>query len=87
MASREEPHANLEWLIGSGERPGFEPPDIDVEMARVALLWLNDLARELDGEALSAGPSVAGGQDRRGAALRLRSATEDFADACLKVSS
>ncbi len=29
MASREEPHANLEWLIDSSERPGFEPPDID----------------------------------------------------------
>lgn len=35
MASREEPHANLEWLIDSSERPGFEPPDIDVALPAV----------------------------------------------------
>jgi hypothetical protein len=82
MASPGEPHANLGWLLGSGERPGFEPADIDVAMAQVALLWLQDLARELDGAALPAVGS-AGEQDRPGAARGLRTATEDFADAFL----
>ena len=83
MASSEEPHANLDWLIGSSERPGFEPADFDVTTAQVALLWLQDLARELDGEALPAVRSAAGGQDRQGAARGLRTAIEDFAEAFL----
>lgn len=83
MASPQEHHSNLDWLIGSSERPGFEPADIDVGMAQVALLWLQDLARELDGEALPTVGSVAGGQDRRGGARGLRTATRDFAQAFL----
>jgi hypothetical protein len=83
MASPDEPHANLDRLIGSSERPGFEPADIDFGMAQVALLWLQDLARELDGEPLPTVGTVTEGHDRQGAARGLRFATEDFAEAFL----
>jgi hypothetical protein len=83
MVSLEEPHSNLDWLIGSSERPEFEPADIDADMAQVAVLWLQDVARELDGESLPAIGPAAGGQDRQGAARGLRTATEDFAEAFL----
>jgi hypothetical protein len=83
MVSPEESHANLDWLIGSSERPGFEPADIDADMAQVALLWLQDLARELDGAAPPTVVSGGGGGDRQGAARGLRTATDDFAEAFL----
>jgi hypothetical protein len=83
MVSLEEPHSNLDWLIGSSGRPEFEPADIDADMAQVAVLWLQDVARELDGEALPTVGPVAGGQDRPEAARGLRTATADFAEAFL----
>jgi hypothetical protein len=83
MVSLEEPHSNLDWLIGSSDRPDFEPADIDADMAQVAVLWLQDVARELDGEALPTVGAIAGGHDRPGAARGLRTATEDFAEAFL----
>ncbi len=83
MASPDESHANLDWLIGSSERPGFVPAEIDVDMAQVALLWLQDLARELDGAAIPTAVPAAEEQDREGAARGLRTATDDFAEAFL----
>ena len=83
MASAEEPHANLDWLIGSSPRPGFVPGSMDVERAQVVLLWLQDLTRELEDEAPPMAGAAARGPDRQGAARGLRTATKDFAEAFL----
>lgn len=83
MASSKEPHANLERLIGSSERSGLEPAKIDFDMAQVAILWLQDLARELDGAATPTAASIAGEPARQEAAHELRTATDDFAEAFL----
>lgn len=86
LVSPTEAHANLEWIIGARRNLAWDGVAFDRDMAQLALLWLQDLARELDGEAP---PTPAPVPDeaaewtvdpRRAAARRLRMATRDFAE-------
>jgi len=86
LVSPTEAHANLEWIIGARRNLAWDGVAFDRDMAQLALLWLQDLARELDGEASPALAPVldeAGewtADPRRAAARRLRMATRDFAE-------
>jgi hypothetical protein len=89
LVSPTEAHTNLEWIIGARRNLAWDGVAFDREIAQLALLWLQDLARELDGEvppvltpvADEAGEWVA--DPRRAAARRLRTATQDFAEVVL----
>ncbi len=89
LVSATEAHTHLEWIIGARRNLAWDGMAFDREIAQLALLWLQDLARELDGEASPALPSVtdeAGewvADPRRAAARRLRTATRDFAEVVL----
>jgi uncharacterized Zn finger protein (UPF0148 family) len=84
LVSPTEAHTNLEWIIGVRRNLAWDGAAFDREIAQLAVLWLQDLARELDG---GASPNLARATDesdwetdpRRAAARRLRLATRDFA--------
>lgn len=84
LVSRTKSYANLDWIIGGRRNSNRDSIALDREMAQLALLWLQDLARELDGElppppACDSEVSPASAL-RREAASRLRIATREFAD-------
>ena len=82
-------HANLEWILGPRGGPDPEDGVFDERFSELVVLWLEDLVLELDGPRVLSGspgplpseapPSVS----RESAALGLRAATRDFADAFL----
>jgi hypothetical protein len=83
------PHAHLEWILGTRRNPGHDEAAFDTGVSELVVLWLQDLAQDLDIRVL---PSSASGSDasasaaadcRQAAAHHLRTATSDFADAFL----
>jgi hypothetical protein len=82
-------HANLDWILGARRGPDQNYVSFDERFSELVVLWLEDLVLELDGPLLapySPGvvPSeVPAGVSRESAALGLRVATRDFADAFL----
>jgi hypothetical protein len=88
LASGTEYHVNLEWILGGQRDLERDALARDRDMAQLALLWLHDLARELDPEVsdspasdLREGGSSAA--DRQAAAGSLRAAAREFAEAFL----
>jgi len=85
LVSPTEAHTNLDWIIGARRNLAWDGAAFDREIAQLAVLWLQDLARELDGGApLDPSPATDESDDwendpRRAAARRLRLATRDFA--------
>ncbi len=87
--SRPPPHAHLEWILGTRRNFGHDEAAFDIGVSELVVLWLQDLAQELDirvlpssTSALDAGASVAA-DSRQAAAHDLRTATRDFEDAFL----
>ena len=84
-----ESFAHLEWILGKQRNPEHDEATMSVEVSELVVLWLQDLARELDSPAVfpalsgsdSAAESTAG--VRQAAADGLRTATRDFAEAFL----
>jgi hypothetical protein len=76
-----EAFSHLEWILGEQRNTEEDETALDTEVSELVVLWLQDLARELDKQA-----SVAGGATaavRHAAADGLRTATRDFAEAFL----
>jgi hypothetical protein len=81
------PHANLDWILGARRGTG-DGGSLDTSVSRLVVLWLEDLALELEHPEQAA--RVRGGVGspaRRAAAEKLRIATRDFADVFLKPGS
>lgn len=86
----DEPHhVHLEWILGTRSDPDRDDAGLDTEISEVVVLWLEDLATDLDGSMgvprtlnRAGGSPPAEGQ-RESAARGLRVATRDFADAFL----
>jgi hypothetical protein len=77
------PHANLEWILGSRRGAG-DGASIGTSVSELVVLWLEDLALELEHpEVADSGRGGEGSPARRAAAEELRVATRDFADAFL----
>jgi hypothetical protein len=84
-------HDHLEWILGKRSNPEIAGTALDTEVSELVVLWLQDLARELDNPASFPGAS---GSDRgagstagvrRTAADGLRAATRDFAEEFLRI--
>ena len=75
-------HAHLEWILGSRRRPDRDDASFAVEVSEVMVLWLEDLASEVESATGAAGRLRVPGR-RESAARGLRAATRDFADAFL----
>ena len=80
-------HVHLDWILGSRSDSDRDDSGVDAGISELVILWLEDLAADLEG-----GPIVASGAskkavDRRpdgrleSAARGLREATRDFAQA------
>jgi hypothetical protein len=84
-----ESFAHLEWILGKQRNPEHDEATLSVEVSELVVLWLQDLARELESPAFLSGPPVpdsAGASTagvRQAAADDLRTATRDFAEAFL----
>jgi hypothetical protein len=84
----DSPHSNLDWILGESRSPYRNSASIDAALAELVVLWLDDLARELD-ESLPAHDrtSAVDGASPEGsprAIIRgLRIATREFAEAFL----
>jgi hypothetical protein len=80
-------HENLEWILGTRRDPHRDDAGLDAEISELVVLWLEDLASDLDGsQGVTRTPNRAGirhpAEGRRASAARgLRVATRDFADA------
>lgn len=81
-----ESYGHLEWILGRQSNLEHAGAAFDTEVSELVVLWLQDLARELDDQAFSPGaPGSDGGAAsaagvRQAAAEGLRTATLDFAD-------
>lgn len=84
-----ESFSHLEWILGGQRNTEHDETALDTEVSELVVLWLQDLARQLDNQAsVPAAPGSAGGpastEDvRHAAADGLRTATRDFAEAFL----
>jgi len=84
-----ESFAHLEWILGKQRNPEQDEATLSVEVSELVVLWLQDLARELDNPAFVPGPPVPNSAAastagvRQAAADDLRTATRDFAEAFL----
>ena len=87
--SVEEHHGHLEWILGTKGNPDRDHAGLDARTSELMVLWLEDLASDLD---VSVGviitPKHAAGRRpaegrRESAAKGLREATREFADAFL----
>ncbi len=82
-------HANLEWILGTSRDAKPEEAVFNERFSELIVLWLEDLVLELDGPLLapySQGPApspVPARISRESAALGLRVAARDFAQAFL----
>jgi hypothetical protein len=83
LVSSDEPHANLEWILGARRNVAEDPPALATGTIELVGLWLQDLAVELDRRL----PSAGGNEDARAlspdgvrelVARSLRQATERF---------
>ena len=77
-------HDHLEWILGKRSNPEIAGTALDTEVSELIVLWLQDLARELDDPASVPGASGAG--VRLAAADGLRAATRDFAEEFLRIA-
>ena len=94
LVSREEaypqPHAHLEWILGTQRNLGQDEATLDTGVSELVVLWLQDLAQELDIQALPPSASASGesvipaADSRQAVAHDLRTATRDFAKAFLR---
>lgn len=78
------PHANLEWILGARRGAGWDGAALDASVSELVVLWLEDLAVDLERREIA--DSARGGEGlpaRRAVAEELRIATRDFADAFL----
>jgi hypothetical protein len=84
-----ESYAHLEWILGKQSNPEHDETALGTEVSELVVLWLQDLARELDNRSFFPGaPGSNGGATstadvRQAAAESLRTATRDFAEAFL----
>jgi len=84
-----ESFSNLEWILGDQRNTEHDETALDREVSELVVLWLQDLARQLDNQASM--PAVPGSDAgtpsapdvRHAAADGLRTATRDFAEAFL----
>lgn len=78
-------HGHLEWILGKESNAGHGGAALGTELSELVVLWLQDLARELDNQVF---PGAAGSEDgaasaagvRQAAADGLRTATREFAE-------
>ncbi len=81
--------AHLEWILGKQRDPDHDEAALGTGVSKLVVLWLEDLALELDKQAFFPGaPGFDGGAAstadfRQAAAEGLRTATRDFAEAFL----
>ena len=83
-----ESFSHLEWILGEQRNTRHDETALRTEVSELVVLWLQDLARELDDrasvpEAPGSGGAGATAAVRHAAADGLRTATRDFADAFL----
>lgn len=84
-----QPYAHLEWILGTRRNLDQNEADFDTGVSELVVLWLQDLALELDSPLLPPYASDPGGSATRDADSRqavakgLRIATRDFAEAFL----
>jgi hypothetical protein len=84
-------YGHLEWILGKQRSPERDEAVLGTEVSELVVLWLQDLARELDNPAVLPGvPRSDGGPAstegvRQAAADGLRTATRDFAEAFLGI--
>ena len=85
----DQAHGHLEWILGKQSNAEHDESPLDTEVSEIVVLWLQDLARELDDQASvpatpGSGLGAAATADvRHAAADGLRTATRDFAEAFL----
>jgi hypothetical protein len=88
-ASSDPHHEHLEWILGTRSNPAQDDAGLEAGVSELVVLWLEDLASDLDGSiGLTRTPNRVGGRHpaagrRESAARGLRVATRDFADAFL----
>jgi hypothetical protein len=81
--------SHLEWILGEQRNTEHDETALDTEVSELVVLWLQDLARELDNDASLPGDpgsgdgAVSTADVRYAAAGGLRTATRDFAEAFL----
>jgi hypothetical protein len=84
LLSSEEPHRNLDWVLGASAAPEQRRSNLSLKMIPLVSLWLEDLAVELESGLT---PGILGDPDGRverasqackSAARSLREATEGF---------
>ena len=84
-----ESFSHLEWILGGQRNTQHDETALGTEVSELVVLWLQDLARELDDQASvpatpGSGLGAAATADvRHAAADGLRTATRDFAEAFL----
>ena len=84
-----ESFSHLEWILGAQRNTQHDETALRTEVSELVVLWLQDLARELDVQASAPGTPGSGGDAasradvRHAAADGLRTATRDFAAAFL----
>jgi hypothetical protein len=80
-------HSNLEWILGPRRNPELDGSELDGAVSELVVLWLEDLALELEAPEWPRSSSDAGGRmmtiadadARQSVAQTLRTATRDFA--------
>ena len=92
LASMAEPYANLEWILGARRNRDRDEAAFDTGISELVVLWLQDLAVELDSEvapphaARTDEMAISAVQSRQAVAQSLRVATREFAVAFLRPS-
>jgi len=81
LVSATEPHSNLEWILGAQRNLDRDDSVLDTAVAEAVVLWMEDLASELDNSPVGAGDHAAieRSRSREATAKGLRSATREFA--------
>ena len=85
--SGEPHHAHLDWILGSRSDSDRDDSGVDAGISELMILWLEDLAADLEGGSTVASGASRKAVDRRpdgrleSAARGLREATRDFAQA------
>jgi hypothetical protein len=88
-----ESYGHLEWILGTRRDLGRDDSGLAAGVSELVVLWLQDLASQLDSQGLP--PSVrddgesatTAAESRRAVARSLRVATHDFAEAFLSLPS
>lgn len=82
LVSLGQPHGHLEWILGARRDLERDDAALDTSVSELVVLWLQDLAAELD-NGIEPESTLVSSVPREAVAQSLRAATRDFAAAFL----